>query len=370
MIKRKNSKVAKVLKDFFLFNTDLVQDLHNVRKQIIEENRKFSVIWSFVSFIYGVFCLFMSFYEMRFMLCRNAYIMLVIVSSLGLLCAALMRKKSQFMYFAVFLNYFAILGAGFMIAHILLQNGNTGTIMIFASLLIVPIIFVSSTLLNVIIAFLFVVATAVFMNGLPAEIYRWCIINVIIFAVMGVTIGHFINKTRFERYVFEESAFKLAELQTRYAYYDQMTTLRNRRAYSEKLEEYAVEMPSDCWAVMLDINSLKKMNDTFGHEAGDELITSTAECLRRSFEGIETIYRIGGDEFCVISNGSEEEITNGLKKLEKICADWKGKYVRGISIAYGYATAKEFSDFVSLLKAADNRMYAFKNKCYNIEGNI
>ena len=107
--------------------------------------------------------------------------------------------------------------------------------------------------------------------------------------------GHFINKTRYERYVFAESALQLAELQTRYAYYDQMTGLQNRRAYSEKVEQLSKQLPVPCTLVMADINGLKETNDTLGHEAGDELIIGSAECLRKSFDGIETLYRIGGD---------------------------------------------------------------------------
>ena len=51
---------------------------------------------------------------------------------------------------------------------------------------------------------------------------------------------------------------------------------------------------------MSDVNGLKEANDTLGHEAGDELIIGSAECLEKSFEGINTIYRLGGDEFTVI----------------------------------------------------------------------
>ena len=63
------------------------------------------------------------------------------------------------------------------------------------------------------------------------DIFQWTVTFFIVFGSVGILMGHFINKTRFERYVFAESAMQLAELQTRYAYYDQMTGLQNMLAY-------------------------------------------------------------------------------------------------------------------------------------------
>ena len=336
------------------------------------DNRKFAIIWSLIQFLYGSFCLFLSFYQEDYERCRNAYIATMALSVLAFVCALFFARKTQLsVYFSMLINDISLLGAGLLIAWFLLQNG-TRTIMIFAAPLIFPILFVSSTLSNIIIALIDIIA-AVFLlrHGLSAEIYRWCISDLIIFSSMGVTLGHFVNKARYERYVFAESAVqlaesnaKIAELQTKYAYYDQMTGLKNRRAYSEKIEELKKEMPADCFVIMADSNGLKQTNDTLGHLAGDELIIGAADCLRRGFEGVKTIYRLGGDEFCVIARGSEEEIKNSLSRLEKICSEWEGKYVSNLSVSYGVASAEEFSDIASILRAADKRMYEFKNNYY------
>ena len=140
--------------------------------------------------------------------------------------------------------------------------------------------------------------------------------------------------------------------------------LKNRRAYSEKVEQLSKKMPVPCTVVMADINGLKEANDTLGHEAGDELIIGSAECLRKSFDGIDTIYRIGGDEFTVIMERSEIEAKKCLERMEKYCGDWKGRLVRGISISCGTASTDDYSDLNSLLKAADQKMYEFKSNYY------
>lgn len=119
---------------------------------------------------------------------------------------------------------------------------------------------------------------------------------------------------------------------------------------------------------MADINGLKEANDNLGHEAGDELIKASAECLRRGFEGIDTVCRIGGDEFSVVIDDAAVDIGECLKRMEECCAGWKGEYVNKVSVSYGYADSKEFSDIDSIEKAADERMYQFKRNYYISSG--
>ena len=144
--------------------------------------------------------------------------------------------------------------------------------------------------------------------------------------------------------------------------------LKNRRAYSEKVEQLSKKMPVPCTVVMADVNGLKEANDTLGHEAGDELIIGSAECLRKSFDGIDTIYRIGGDELTVIMERTEIEAKKCLERMEKNCGDWKGRLIRGISISCGTASTDDYSDLDSLLKAADQKMYEFKSNYYQKTG--
>ena len=364
------------IRGILLFDTSSVERLQNVRSQILADNRRFAIIWSVVQFIYGTYSYVMSFFNESYERCRYVYVAIMVISVLAFLFAEIVaQKKPLLVYISMFLNDVSLFGSGLFIAWILLRVG-TGTIMIFAAAILVPILFVNNTLLNIITAVIdIVVAVFLMRNGLSSEMYGWVISNLIIFSSMGVSIGHFINKARFERHVFAESAVqlaesnaKLAELRTKFAYFDQMTGLMNRRAYSEKIEKFSNEMPERCCIVAADVNGLKRTNDTFGHEAGDELIVGAAECLRGSFPGVDTIYRFGGDEFSVITDMTEEEVKKCLVEFEKKCADWKGDYINGISVSYGIASAEEFSDMDSVLKAADKRMYEFKRDYYMSSG--
>jgi diguanylate cyclase (GGDEF)-like protein len=256
----------------------------------------------------------------------------------------------------------ALLGAG---VGITVLKPHLRSAVIFCTLLIVPVSYVTdtlSTLALILIDFLALVLTG--SHRMDPDIYRWTVTFFLIFGSVGVLMGHFINKTRFERYVFAESAMQLAELQTRYAYYDQMTGLQNRRAYSEKVEQLSKQLPVPCTVVMADINGLKETNDTFGHQAGDELIIGAAKCLRRSFAGTDRIYRTGGDEFVVIITDKGYDADEALARLKRYSADWKGELIHGVSISAGAASAKENGDINALLKEADQKMYKAKTAYY------
>ena len=168
--------------------------------------------------------------------------------------------------------------------------------------------------------------------------------------------------------ILAEKMKEMAELQTKYAYHDQMTGLLNRRAYSEKIDSYLKKMPQKLCLVMLDVNGLKTVNDTFGHEAGDELITAAAGCIRDAFPDTEDIYRLGGDEFCVILRGDTDLAEGCLNKMDDATKNFKGQYIDGFTVSFGVGRGDENSDIGTVVKEADKRMYEHKENYYASEG--
>lgn len=339
-----------------------IRDNISVREQIVEANRKFTIIWSIAQLLFWGFCLFMSTRRADYLECRHIYVYAVATVAAALLIALFISPRVTWMtQITTIMVDEVFLLAGMAVALHLAPK----TILIFASLLCIPVFFICDMLpvfvMLVINIIIFVIA------GKPAldpDTYSWILLNLFIFSALGLTIGYFVNRDRFERFIFADSAVKLADLQTRYAYYDQMTGLQNRRAHSEMIEKFMDKLPEYCCVVMADINGLKETNDNLGHEAGDELISASAECLRRGFEGTDNIYRIGGDEFCVILTDPSMDVDECLQRMAECCVSWKGEYVNGISISYGYADNSEFGDIDSIQKAADQRMYQFKTQYY------
>jgi len=355
------------IKNELLFASTFRNSNVKVRKNILKDNRKAAIFWAVIQLIFWSFSLIMSRIDPEYTECLPVYIIVLVVCGVSLFFAHYVCPKHLYLVpaVAIALNM-ALLGAG---VGITVLKPHLRSAVIFCTLLIVPVSYVTDTLSTLALILIdFGVLVILGSRRMDPDIYRWTVTFFVIFGSVGILMGHFINKTRFERYVFAESALQLAELETRYAYYDQMTGLQNRRAYSEKVGQLSKQLPVPCTVVMADINGLKEVNDTLGHEAGDELIIGSAECLRKSFDGIETVYRLGGDEFTVIMERPEAEAKKCLERMEEICAGWKGQFISGISISYGAASTEEFSDLDSLLKAADRRMYEYKGNYYQSAG--
>lgn len=181
--------------------------------------------------------------------------------------------------------------------------------------------------------------------------------------IIGILVFLMIRSIRKDRLA--EKMAKIAAQQKEFAYNDQMTGLKNRRAYSEEVERLSAELPEHCSVIVFDLNGLKTMNDTKGHEAGDELIKATADCLRTCFGDAGEIFRVGGDEFIVFLNDEEQEINERLRRMEQMAAEWKSPLVDGFTVSFGIGLYRKDADIDMLIKEADRKMYDCKRQYYN-----
>lgn len=150
---------------------------------------------------------------------------------------------------------------------------------------------------------------------------------------------------------------------------DELTKCYNRRAYDSDMEN--LDLNTEWIYISLDLNGLKKANDTLGHSAGDELICAASNCMKFAFASYGKIYRISGDEFVVLIQESVSNIDSILQVFDTTIHDWHGKYSNSISVSYGVVKSSEqdFDSIHSVSKLADERMYKSKSEYYNISGN-
>lgn len=95
---------------------------------------------------------------------------------------------------------------------------------------------------------------------------------------------------------------------------DPLTGLLNKAALTEKIMQSLHEHDAHCALFMIDMDNFKSINDTYGHQAGDNALMQTGEALRRAFEGHQAfVGRVGGDEFMAMLPGIRDE-----KELEAI----------------------------------------------------
>ena len=126
-------------------------------------------------------------------------------------------------------------------------------------------------------------------------------------------------------------------------------------------------LPEDFTVFVFDINGLKTVNDTMGHDAGDELIIGAASCIKKTVGDAFRCYRIGGDEFVVVANMEKDKAEEILVLLDEETKRWSMKKSSlSLSIAPGYACAKDYQGLSAeeLNKKADQAMYASKASYY------
>lgn len=153
---------------------------------------------------------------------------------------------------------------------------------------------------------------------------------------------------------------------------DELTQLHNRRGFyllADQLVKMADRTKTPVDIMYVDLDRLKWINDTFGHEAGDNVLVSVAAILKKMFRNSDIIARMGGDEFVVMPVGaSESGITVIRERVEK--AFQKHNEMHGdayrISISMGFSRYDPASpcSLDQLLKQADESMYKDKKIKY------
>lgn len=139
------------------------------------------------------------------------------------------------------------------------------------------------------------------------------------------------------------------------SYQDMLTGLYNRNRYMEVIESEAARQFTCVGAAYIDLNGLKRMNDECGHDAGDEMIRKCAAVLSEIFP--KKCYRIGGDEFVILTpNTKEGSFYEGIKQVRSKMQEQE------ISISLGALWKENPGDLACMLRAADERMYVEKEQ--------
>lgn len=152
------------------------------------------------------------------------------------------------------------------------------------------------------------------------------------------------------------------------AFYDPLTSLSNRRLFKDRLQKALVESKrrgSFIALLFLDLDQFKRINDSLGHDAGDQLLVEIARRLEHSVRETDTVSRIGGDEFTVLL--SDIDSSNGVrhiaeKILQNLCKPVMLKnqeVINTVSIGITMAPS-DGEDSNTLMRNADMAMYQAK----------
>jgi diguanylate cyclase (GGDEF)-like protein len=148
----------------------------------------------------------------------------------------------------------------------------------------------------------------------------------------------------------------LARLE-RIAHTDELTGLLNRRGWREELPREMARAKRENWPLcvaMLDIDGLKKLNDTRGHHAGDQLLKRSAAAWSAALRPVDRLARYGGDEFAALLTGCRLE--DAQKLVDRLVEATPPDH----SFSVGIAEWDGFQDVHSLMAEADARLYGAK----------
>ncbi len=149
---------------------------------------------------------------------------------------------------------------------------------------------------------------------------------------------------------------------------DDLTGLYNRRGFftlGEQEFKLAKRAGREFSIVFADLDGLKMINDSMGHEVGDQYIVSAARFLKDMFRDSDTIARIGGDEFAILTYESSRFTAEGIKKrmdaeLKKYNAESNLERILSMSVGISTFDPKSGESLDELLSTADTRMYEDK----------
>ena len=146
------------------------------------------------------------------------------------------------------------------------------------------------------------------------------------------------------------------------AYKDGLTGVKNRNAFEEYISEIEKDTKKEVVCLSIDINNLKIVNDEIGHHAGDELIRKMGGLLKDVFESEGNIFRVGGDEFIVISeNMASAWFTEKFRKMDVYSEKIRKEINMPFDFAWGKSSGKALH-VREVIKNADVEMYADKCK--------
>ena len=201
---------------------------------------------------------------------------------------------------------------------------------------------------------MFLIRNLFFLRYEEAQI-RWIVIFIVVSPVIGVLLDLFTGysdnySARFTSSIVLYYLF----IYLHYARFDPLTGLLNRQVYYSDMNNRSDKI---CYAVSIDLNDLKHINDGYGHDAGDTALQTVAAVLKKNVGRSGTAYRIGGDEFVIFYRTQDENVV-----IHEIAAMRKGLEKTPYVCAFGYSKKEPTHTVEDAVRYADHEMYDDKTR--------
>lgn len=152
---------------------------------------------------------------------------------------------------------------------------------------------------------------------------------------------------------------------------DPLTDLLNRQSFDYRFEQllersrrnpHRVRVDSSPWLAVADIDHFKRINDTFGHLQGDEILLQFASLLRESFRTEDLLFRYGGEEFVIILNNTDSEgAALALERFRTRVSEHYFPEVEHVTVSIGWVGFQPQALTSELIQRADRALYQAKS---------
>ncbi|MGN1389606.1 MAG: EAL domain-containing protein [Bulleidia sp.] len=333
------------------------EEMQRIVPEIIQENRESLILVSSgSSIVYAVLLIFAlttpAFYGSGVL----SGIMLILMIALFLYLRIRRPEQKKTILFLCYFLIAVLCGSAIIRGTYLSRSGTAGSF--FGVLLGIPLFFITRPR-----KFRWLIGTAVAVFLIMAvrfDLPEYAVIDgfsAIVFGILSIILNARVSRMKIQSLLYQK---ELSDVSQR----DVLTGLKNRNCYDQSYYRYPEQCRNLLACIYLDANGLHELNDTKGHEAGDEMLIMIAGAMREAF-GDQDTYRIGGDEIIAFASDiSEEELKNSISNLrEKISQ-------KSYSASIGCEVQKkEELDINSLIRDAEQRMYDDKRRYYELAGN-
>ena len=350
-------KLLHLLKNYF-FYCGIEKDEYNALKKdaYVSNFLVWRVLHFLMAAVFGV--LFIG--SLRYALLRPnslVYLISFLYSAIAILFFFILKKDSIIAQFLIYLSISLL----FLFACVLTaMRPDTPAVSFIAFLLVTPMFMIDKPFF---MAFELSAASAVFliwMNSIkPYSVWQVDCANVVPFTVIGIFLNVIANAIRIREFVLTRKINIQKDT-------DELTELKNKGAITREINEFLTDKVSDRGILLiLDIDQFKTINDTYGHDTGDDVIRQVGRCLGGKFTGSEIVGRFGGDEFIVFVKNCDE--TDTARRIAEdiikcvsesvVLADGSQKVSLSIGVAIYDGQEKNYSE---IFKKADIALYRSK----------
>lgn len=351
-------KTLGILRDYICY-CGIGKDEYNAIKKegaYVSNFHVWKVLHFLMTAVFGI--LFAgSLFSRLLMINRVFYLAAFIYSAIALCLFFVLEKDSLIAQLIIYLSISLL----FLFAGFITQNKPELPATTFIALLLITPMFMIDK--PYFMALELCAASAVFliwMHGVkPYEIWRYDVINVVTFTALGIFLHIIANSIRIREFVLTRKINVQKDT-------DEMTGLKNKGALTRDINEYLADERSDKGILfMLDVDRFKSINDTYGHDVGDDVIIQIGRYLSGRFTHGEIVGRFGGDEFIVFVRDTDDpefardtadSIISGVSENVGL-PDKDRKVSVSIGIAVYHGLEKNYSE---IFKIADIAMYKAK----------